>query len=144
MQDILENDEDLAMLYVTYRAQTGTTRNVSEHHEAEVILEEYLKQVEEIANELAELRANIESTEAVLNIELSSARNRIMRLDLVLTSATFSASMGALGAGLFGMNLTSHLESHPSMFYLMSGALSTGAVATFLSIFYYCRRKHIL
>eukprot|EP00499_Haloplacidia_sp_CaronLabIsolate_P013108 CAMPEP_0196771006 /NCGR_PEP_ID=MMETSP1104-20130614/1454_1 /TAXON_ID=33652 /ORGANISM="Cafeteria sp., Strain Caron Lab Isolate" /LENGTH=310 /DNA_ID=CAMNT_0042141121 /DNA_START=148 /DNA_END=1076 /DNA_ORIENTATION=+ len=122
IQDLLENDEDLAAMYLTTKAMTGQPQEVTKHDEAEVLLEEYLKQVEEITNELRELHRNIEATEAVINIELSHTRNRIMRLDLILTTATFSVSLGAFGAGLFGMNLVSHMEDHPSAFYIVAGA----------------------
>lgn len=47
-------------------------------------------------------------------------RNRLLTLDLGTSIVTLGMSTATLFVGLFGMNLTSHLEEHPQAFYIMS------------------------
>lgn len=101
-------------------------------------------QVEEIANELDELKRNIESTEAVVNIELSHTRNRIMRLELLMTTGTLAVACGSMGAGLFGMNLASHLESNPLAFWAITGVLVSGSATSFAVLYAHCRRQGLV
>jgi hypothetical protein len=51
-------------------------------------------QMQEITNEFQSVQSRISSTEQLINIELDSTRNAIMRLDLFLVMGTFSLSSG--------------------------------------------------
>ena len=49
----------MSNLYLTYKAETSTSRPILDHVEAEFMLEVYSKKAEEIANEVAQLNENI-------------------------------------------------------------------------------------
>lgn len=109
LEAILESDEDLAMMYLTERGM-GKLRPMSKHEEVEMLLENYDAQIEDILNRIEELDGKITSTQEFLNISLDSVRNRMMRLDIMLSMAAFALAVGTLIAGIFGMNLLSHFE----------------------------------
>lgn len=135
----------MAAMYLSHRQQHGAARDVQQHVEAEILLEEYLKQVDEIAGEIDSLRQSIDATEAVVNIELSNTRNRIMRFDLAMTIATFALSIGGVGAGLFGMNMNmDFLSKKDDSFALTTSSLLLLSLLAFGFAYLYCRIKRIL
>lgn len=127
--DVLDQDEDLADMYLTDIIQ-GKPHDPRDHEDVEILLEAYLKQVEEVANIVANLSANVRSTEEIVNIILDSQRNSLLLFELRMAMGTLGLSGGTLVAGLFGMNLLSGWETRESMFAVMTGlALSiTGVI----------------
>ena len=87
----------------------------------ELLLESFEKQVEEVISEIDQICANVNNTQEIVELILDSNRNRLLTLDLGTSIVTLGVSAATLFVGLFGMNLTSHLEEHPHAFYLMSG-----------------------
>jgi magnesium transporter len=59
-----------------------------QHEEIELLVETYLKQVEEIANLAASQTANMRTTEDIVNIMLDSQRNSLFLFELQLTIGT--------------------------------------------------------
>ncbi|KAJ3041186.1 magnesium ion transporter, partial [Rhizophlyctis rosea] len=117
---ILDNDEDLAGLYLTDKA-AGRPRAISDHMEAELMFEHYMNLADEIANNVAQVSSNIASTQVILNIILDSQRNRLIIYELKATLATAGISAGAFIASMFGMNLHSGLEETPDVFWTVAG-----------------------
>lgn len=138
LEEVLEQDEDLVAMYLTDK-KNGIQREPSDHQELEVLLESFAKQVEEIVNETDTTQSNIQSTQEIVELILDSNRNALLTLDLKISVITMGLGVGTLLAGLFGMNLTSHLEEDKYAFYIMSG-LSV-AFAGIFSI-YAIRRLH--
>ncbi|KAG0707880.1 cora-domain-containing protein [Suillus ampliporus] len=130
LEEVLEQDDDLDAMYLTDK-KNGVPRNMHEHEELEVLLEFFSKQVEEIANEAENIEANVQSTQEIVELILDSNRNALLALDLKVSIGTMGIGTGALIAGLFGMNLKSHMEEMPYAFMAMS-ALSS-AVALFVA-----------
>ena len=64
---VLEEDEDLAAMYLTEHAQ-GKMRRVENHTEAEMLLESYHKVCDEIVQASGNLISNIRNTEEMLVI----------------------------------------------------------------------------
>ena len=62
INDLLEQDEDLASMYLTERFQ-GKTREDEEHTEVEMLLESYHKLCDEIVQVSGNLVSNIRNTE---------------------------------------------------------------------------------
>ncbi|PPR00289.1 hypothetical protein CVT24_005030 [Panaeolus cyanescens] len=124
IDEVLSQDEDLDAMYLSDK-KAGILREDSDHDELEVLLESFSKQVEEVVNEAENIEHNVQSTQEIVELILDSNRNALLALDLQVSIATLGVGSGALIAGLFGMNLMSHLESHPYGFYAMSG-LATG------------------
>ena len=72
----------------------------SESHEAvENLLESYFMQIDSAYDRLDAIGEYIEDTEEYINIELDSSRNRLLRLEIVLTAGTFGIAMFGLVAG---------------------------------------------
>nr|XP_019042402.1 magnesium transporter [Kwoniella bestiolae CBS 10118]OCF21332.1 magnesium transporter [Kwoniella bestiolae CBS 10118] len=123
VDEVLESDEDLSAMYLTSRAQ-GRPRALHDHEQLELLLESFVKQVEEIVSEVDTTVANMNSTQEIAELMLDSGRNALLALDVKISIATLGIGTGALIAGLFGMNLTSTLESTPYAFLVVSGTAS--------------------
>ncbi|KAF9653724.1 Mg2+ transporter protein cora-like protein [Thelephora ganbajun] len=138
LEEVLEQDEDLVAMYLTDK-KNGIQRKPSDHQELEVLLESFAKQVEEIVNETETTQSNIQSTQEIVELILDSNRNALLTLDLKISIITMGLGVGTLLAGLFGMNLTSHLEADSYAFFIMSG-LSVAFAGVFSM--YAIRRLH--
>jgi len=104
----------------------GIIRQLNDHEDAEVLLESFAKQVEEIVTECETMMSNVQTTQEIVELILDSNRNTLLTLDLKVSIGTLGIGVGALLAGLFGMNLQSHWEEHPWAFYGVSlTAIST-------------------
>ncbi|KAF9003336.1 hypothetical protein BDQ17DRAFT_1242170 [Cyathus striatus] len=125
LDEILSQDDDLDAMHLTDR-KGNVPRQLHDHEDLEVLLESFSKQVEEIVNEAENIESNVQSTQEIVELILDSNRNSLLALDLQVSIATLGIGTGALIAGLFGMNLTSHMEAHPYAFYIMT-AFSGGA-----------------
>jgi magnesium transporter len=138
LTELLNNDEDLAGLFLTEKRAT------QDHGEAEELVENYLMQVEETSERIAELQTRFRNVMSYIQIHFDSQRNRLMRMSLVVSLGALSCSTTATGAGLFGMNLMSGLESSPHAFYAVSGTLlSIGALLFSGSYMLYRRTKRL-
>ncbi|KAI8332682.1 hypothetical protein BC941DRAFT_402389 [Chlamydoabsidia padenii] len=134
IDELLEYDDDLAAMYLTAK-KSGHPRDASDHEEVELLLEAYLKQTEEIANETSRLISNMKSTEDVVQLTLDLSRNSLMWFDIRLTMVTLSASVVSVYGALFGMNFKNYFEQDPYAFGLVSGmALLSGAGAFFVTL----------
>ncbi|KAF8734808.1 transporter, partial [Rhizoctonia solani] len=116
----LDSDEDMNHMYLTDK-KLGLERKMEDHDELEVLLESFDKQVEEIVNEAETTISNVQSTLEIVELILDSNRNALLALDLKVSIGTFGIGAGALVAGLFGMNLQSHLEDDRFAFFAVSG-----------------------
>ncbi|GAA5843307.1 hypothetical protein JCM9279_002057 [Rhodotorula babjevae] len=130
LDELLANDDDLSGMYLTAKVQ-GKPRASNDHEEVELLLEAFSKQCEEVVSEVETLAANVRHTEDIVELILDANRNSLLGLDLRVSIMTLGLTAGAMVAALFGMNLTSHLESHPYAFPLIS--LSTFAFAAFIA-----------
>ena len=124
--DILDNDQDMTDMYLSSKLPTQHPRyypkkNSSDHEEVELLLESYLKMMEEVTGRMQELSRNMEASEDLVNIGLIGQRNELLLLQLKINICTFSAAISAMVAGWFGMNLFSGYESSPFAFYLTTG-----------------------
>ncbi|KAH7908649.1 Mg2+ transporter protein cora-like protein [Hygrophoropsis aurantiaca] len=119
LEELLEQDEDLDAMYLTDK-KNNAPREIHEHEELEVLLEFFSKQVEEIVNEAESIESNVQSTQEIVELILDSNRNALLALDLKVSIGTMGLGTGALVAGLFGMNLQSHMEDMPYAFVSMS------------------------
>ncbi|EKM56971.1 uncharacterized protein PHACADRAFT_93070 [Phanerochaete carnosa HHB-10118-sp] len=113
-------DEDLAAMYLTDK-RNGQPRLLNDHEELEMLLESFAKQVEEIVNEAENIHSNVQSTQEIVELILDSNRNALLALDLRVSIVTMGIGVGTLVAGLFGMNLRSHIEESEYAFVIMSG-----------------------
>ncbi|KAK4048831.1 magnesium ion transporter [Microbotryomycetes sp. JL221] len=132
LEEVLENDEDLAAMYLTAKLE-NKPRSADDHEEVELLLENFSKRCEEIVSEVETLSANVRSTEDIIELILDSNRNSLLGYDLRVSIATLGLTSGALIAGLFGMNLPTSLEDHPFAFPVV--ATMSFALAGFVTLF---------
>ncbi|CAE6442730.1 unnamed protein product [Rhizoctonia solani] len=127
-------DEDMNDMYLTDK-KLGVERKLEDHDELEVLLESFDKQVEEIVNEAETTISNVQSTQEIVELILDSNRNALLALDLKVSIGTFGIGVGALVAGLFGMNLQSHLEDDRFAFFAVSGvAMGVAGLVAWLGL----------
>ncbi|KAI8318845.1 Mg2+ transporter protein [Martensiomyces pterosporus] len=132
IEEVLEQDEDLAAMYLTQKLN-GSMRATNDHEEVELMMETYLKQVEEIVNHVESVSSHVRTTEDVVNIILDSQRNSLLLLEIRLTILTVGLSTGTFLSGLFGMNLVNSLENHPDAFFIVSTIAFISIMALTLS-----------
>lgn len=120
--EVLENDEDMALMYLTAAKKGTPVTKDGNLEELELLLESFEKQVEEVIAEIEQIYANVNNTQEIVELILDSNRNRLLTLDLGTSIVMLGVSTATFFVGLFGMNLTSHFEEHPTAFYIMSGA----------------------
>lgn len=136
LDEILDDDEEMAELYIG-RAPKNTD-------EVESILENVVEQIEDIANRIEELDDNIDDTQEIITLKMSSRRNQIIKIDLLLTSVTAIFSLLAVVVGLFGMNIRNSLETSLPAFWLVAGALVVFSISAGLLLGRWMRRKKII
>ncbi|XP_069763818.1 magnesium transporter MRS2 homolog, mitochondrial isoform X2 [Narcine bancroftii] len=128
---ILDEEKLLKELCLTswneHRVFDQNNAGIDLAEEMELLLENYYRQAEDLANAARELKVLIDDSESVIFINLDSHRNVMMRLNLQLTMGTFSVSLfGILGVA-FGMNLESSFEEDPRLFWLITGIMFLGS-----------------
>jgi len=129
-------DDDLANMYLTDK-KLGTPRAEDSHEEIEILLESYLKQVEEIANTVSIVRQQMQSTEEIVNVILGANRNQLLLFELRIAMGTLGMSSGAIIASLYGMNLHNYLETNPHAFAIVGST----ALGISMMVFLFCSRK---
>jgi len=95
--------------------------NISVGHDedVELLLENYLGDCKSLSRRSKGLQAKLTSTSRIIEIELASSRNRLLRYDVALELVAVVTAICALFAGLFGMNLKSGLENSDNMFWFV-------------------------
>lgn len=80
--------------------QTLAQEADSESQEAvENLLESYFMQIDSTYDKLKGIGEYIEDTEEYINIDLDSSRNRLLRLEIILTAGTFAIAIFSVIAG---------------------------------------------
>ncbi|XP_040378541.1 magnesium transporter MRS2-A, chloroplastic [Oryza brachyantha] len=115
-----------------------------EEEEIEMLLENYLQRCESIHGQAERLLDSAREMEDSIAVNLSSRRLEVSRVELLLQVGTFCVAIGALIAGIFGMNLKSYLETNAWAFWATTGGIVVGAVAGFFIMYSYLKTRKIL
>ncbi|XP_021278465.1 magnesium transporter MRS2-11, chloroplastic [Herrania umbratica] len=115
-----------------------------EEEEIEMLLENYLQRCESCHGQAERLLDSAKEMEDSIAVNLSSRRLEVSRVELLLQVGTFCVAVGALVAGIFGMNLKSYLEEHVFAFWLTTAGIIVGAVVAFFLMYSYLRTRKIL
>ena len=153
ISDILSNDEDMNLMYLASPPEGGQlgfdatnpylptsqypVDGAVDTMSLEMLFENYLNEIEWIASEVEEVIDEITNTEENVVLQLDILRNRILRFELSLSMSSFVVTCGALVTGLFGMNLTSQLETEKHIFFIVTFAMITGMAAMWLKFVRY-------
>ncbi|PKU63961.1 magnesium transporter MRS2-11, chloroplastic [Dendrobium catenatum] len=126
--------------------EAAVERQVAEEEEEEIemLLENYLQRCESCHGQAERLLDSAREMEDSIAVNLSSRRLEVSRVELLLQVGTFCVAVGALVAGIFGMNLKSYLEEHVFAFWLTTAGILVGAAAAFFIMYYYLRARKIL
>mmetsp|Transcript_32584 Transcript_32584/g.75998 ORF Transcript_32584/g.75998 Transcript_32584/m.75998 type:complete len:141 (-) Transcript_32584:43-465(-) len=111
-----------------------------EHEEAECLLESYLQEIGSVLGAVEVLEYNIESTEKFVSFRLDSARNRLLKVDVLATTTAAIFALGSFAVGVFGMNLQHPLfvdeaYSNGNSFYLALAMVLLLMVLLFVMLF---------
>lgn len=109
IEELLENDDDLAGLYLTDK-HLRRPRAIDDHAEVEMLLESYYKHCDEIVQTINSAISNVRTTEEIINIILDSNRNQLMLLGLRFSIGLLSLGAGMFIASAYGMNLENFIE----------------------------------
>ncbi|GAQ92890.1 Magnesium transporters: CorA family [Klebsormidium nitens] len=94
-----------------------------EEEEVETLLEYYLQRCDSCHGQAEKLLDSAKEMEDSIAVNLSSRRLEVNRLELLLAIGTFACAVGAMVAGIFGMNLTSYLETQKHAFWITAGGI---------------------
>lgn len=114
-----------------------------EEEEIEMLFENYLQRCESCHGQAERLLDSAREMEDSISVNLSSRRLEVSRLELLLQVGTFCVGVGALIAGIFGMNLKSYLEEQAFAFWLTTGGIIVGAVVAFFLMYTYLKARKI-
>ncbi|XVE79338.1 hypothetical protein DITRI_Ditri14bG0050200 [Diplodiscus trichospermus] len=115
-----------------------------EEEEIEMLLENYLQRCESCHGQAERLLDSAKEMEDSIAVNLSSRRLEVSRVELLLQVGAFCVAVGALVAGIFGMNLRSYLELHVFAFWVTTAGIIVGAVVAFFLMYSYLRHRKIL
>ena len=125
LQELLNNDEDLAMMYLSDRRE-GKPRVTQDHQEVEYLLEAYYKNADAIAESASALVGEVYRTARVTQSVLDVRRNQIMIFEAQLEIWMLGFAVSTFVAGLIGMNVINYMEEAPFAFaWLVSGCVVT-------------------
>jgi len=130
-------------MYLTTKSVAGYKRRVDQHDEMEVLLESYIDLIDQMSGDVMHLQHSMVATDEYLNIHLDSVRNKIMKLNLLLTIGTLSTALSGVAASIFGMNLTSHLENNPQAFLIVSSGIFLGNSIIFTLCYLYAKSRRL-
>jgi len=150
LQDVLEEDEDMANMYLSEaHKHPDLRRNPLDHEEAEQLLETYMQMVDDLTNRAALLNQAIDDTENIIEIHLDVLQNKLLLVSLIISMATTVLGAGAMVTSLFGMNLRlpaamGALPSSSSYFWAVLALMVGGMAIAFGGLLWWARVAGLL
>ena len=127
-----ESDEAVEAAEAAMQAAAEAEAEAAEKAEElmETLLDVYDARLNSLTDQIEQLTSTIENTQDVLELTLDNERNRIARLELLLSMAGLSIGTCSAVSGFFGMNLLSGVENVGGLFLLVTGTsiLLTGTL----------------
>jgi len=88
---------------------------------AELLLEAYFQLMQLVQQDATKMRRSIESKQELVNMQLDQYRNHLIEVDLRVNFVGTGFALGSFVGAIFGMNLTSGVETQPYMFWGVAG-----------------------
>lgn len=121
-----------------------TSSNGAENiNQLEMLLEAYFVVVDNTLNNLLSLKEYIDDTEDLINIKLGNVQNQLIQGQLLLTAATFVATIFAVVTAVFGMNFETSVFEEPTRFHWVLIVTGTFCVILYTTFIIYFRRKKV-
>lgn len=136
LDDILDDNDELIDMYLG-KPQKDTD-------DLESILENEVEQLEDISNRIDELNENIDDTQEILVLKLSSRRNKIIRIELVLTAVTAILAVLAVVTGAFGMNILNKVERRFDVFLWVVLGMLLFSIISGIILYRWMKRQKII
>ncbi|KAG1674277.1 hypothetical protein FOA52_013466 [Chlamydomonas sp. UWO 241] len=138
------SEEDIQEAQEALEEMVEQEEEDQEVEEVEDLFEYYLQRSSALQDEAERLLAGARDLEESIGISLSARRYEVNRLELTLSIGSFAAAVGAMTAGIFGMNMRSMLEASVVGFWGVSAAIVLGCIGIVLAVLAYTRMKRIL
>lgn len=120
----------------------SSSSNGENVEQLEMLLEAYFVVIDNTLSKLLSLKEYIDDTEDFINIKLGNVQNQLIQFELLLTAATFVATIFAVVTGIFGMNLEASVFDYPSAFnWVLVITGFAGCVLYFSFLFYFKHKK---
>lgn len=136
LHDILDDDDELQDFMLS-------SSSTEAEDEIEFIIEHYDEQVDHVLNKIFDLKENIEDTQSIINLKMSSLRNSLIRLDLFFTIFAAAMALPTLVAGIFGMNIVNTFEQNFFAFLVICLLTLCIVGVVIVGAFFHLRRKKI-
>ncbi|GBG31250.1 Magnesium transporter MRS2-B [Hondaea fermentalgiana] len=150
-EELLENDRDMALMnldkvhnFPDYYNDDREEIWCVDHEDIELLVENYAQAIDGTFSQVEALRSEIDSAIGTITLRLDSARNKLLGIDLLVTSVTSAAAIGALIAALFGMNLNSGVAEDPHWFWGWFGGVMVAVPLIVAFMFYGIYRAGLL
>lgn len=112
----------------------------------ENLLESYYMQIDGLYDKVVSLDEYIKDTEEYINIELDASRNRLIRLDIILTAGAFAIAPFNLLAGVLGENvpIPAFLTKDVGRFYALNLTALLLCLSFFAAIVRYMKYRRLI
>lgn len=146
--EVLESDRDMALMNLNkvhanpeLYAEEEEELWEGDHEEIELLLENYVQAVDGIFSQAQLLGEEVESAMSILMLRLDTVRNELLQVDLCISTVSLVAGVGAVIAGIFGMNLHSGIESDTFQMWYIGGGIVLSGIAIIVLMFFVMRCK---
>ncbi len=136
LDEILDDNEEISDMYLG--------KAPKETDDLESILENVVEQLEDTSNRIDELDENIDDTQEILTLKLSSRRNKIIQIDLILTSMTAVMAFLAIVTGFFGMNILNKVETRFDVLLWVLLGLFLFSILSGILLRYWLKKQKIM
>lgn len=121
----------------------SSSSNRENVEQLEMLLEAYFVVVDNTLSKLLALKEYIDDTEDLINIKLGNVQNQLIQFELLLTAATFVATIFAVVTGVFGMNLKASVFDYPSAFNWVLVITGLAGCLLYFSFLFYFKHKKV-
>ncbi|KAH9772381.1 hypothetical protein WN944_020021 [Citrus x changshan-huyou] len=121
----------------------SSSSNRENVEQLEMLLEAYFVVVDNTLSKLLSLKEYIDDTEDLINIKLGNVQNQLIQFELLLTAATFVATIFAVVTGVFGMNLKASVFDYPSAFHWVLVITGLAGCLLYFSFLFYFKHKKV-
>ncbi|OQR95734.1 CorA Metal Ion Transporter (MIT) Family [Thraustotheca clavata] len=125
LMELLENEQDMKLLYLTYLHEKPTMVKelfAFDSEEAEALLEAYLQDIHSMRAKIGLIHRRMINTENVVMLKMDAVRNSLLSIDTMFGLIMLCLNFAMFTASAFGMNLLSGYETTPYLFWVVFGS----------------------